>query len=333
MTENGYDATLNVPEGQAVIYVAGGCFWGTEKLMSVIPGVTDATSGYANGTVQNPSYEQVCSGKTGFRETVRVTYDPAKVSLQTLLYEFFSVIDPGEINRQGNDTGTQYQTGVYYRDEKSGAVTREVADSVKARVPEFHTEIGPLINFYAAEAYHQDYLTKNPGGYCHISPAEILRASQIVVDASLYHRPDEAGIRSMLTPEQYEITQNHGTEPPFGNAYWNHFEKGIYVDVVTGEPLFSSLDKFESSCGWPAFDKPIDDSTVVGKTDTSYGMIRTEVSSRIGNSHLGHVFERDSESPNGTRYCIDSASLKFIPYGEMEQKGYGYLKKLFGPET
>lgn len=328
MSEIGYDNTLSLAEGQAVIYVAGGCFWGTEKLMSVIPGVIDAVSGYANGNVPNPTYERVCAGDTGFRETVRVIYDPRKVSLQTLLYAFFSVIDPSERNRQGNDVGEQYQTGVYYTDPASGEICREVADSVKKRTTAFYTEIKPLSSFYAAEEYHQDYLVKNPGGYCHISPEEIRNASRIVVDASLYLKPESGEIKNKLTPEAYEVTRKHGTEPPFRNAFWNHYEKGIYVDVITGEPLFSSQDKYASSCGWPAFDKPIDPNAILEKADYSHGMTRVEVSSRIGNSHLGHVFERDSESPNGTRYCINSASLEFIPYDEMEERGYGYLKEI-----
>jgi peptide methionine sulfoxide reductase msrA/msrB len=328
MTGKGADSRLTLQDGQAVIYVAGGCFWGTEKLMSSVPGVIDAVSGYANGNVENPTYEQVCMGGTHFRETVRVVYDPAKVSLETLLYAFFSSVDTTARERQGNDVGEQYQSGVYYTDEQSAAVVNKVAESVKARGKSFYTEIKPLENFYPAEDYHQDYLVKNPDGYCHITPAEIRQVSGIKVDAADYTRPDDAQIKAMLQPEQYEVTQQEGTEPAFDNAYWDFHGKGIYVDVVTGEPLFTSTDKYDSSCGWPAFDKPIDENVIVKSEDTSFGMTRTEVKSRVGASHLGHVFMNDDESPTGTHYCIDSAALRFVPYEKMDEEGYGALKSL-----
>ena len=317
-------------ENGNIIYLAGGCFWGLEKLMQSIPGVTDAVSGYANGTGEaDANYSAVCAGGTGFRETVQVTYDPGQVSLDALLLAYFYVIDPTVENRQGNDVGSQYQTGVYYADEASRETVERIAALERGRREKFAVEIGPLVNFFPAEEYHQDYLDKNPNGYCHIPRAEIELFSQMKIDPGDYRKPAAEAIRDKLTEEQYRVTQESATESPFRNEFWNQFEKGIYVDVVTGEPLFSSADKFESSCGWPAFSKPIEEPAVVELPDDSHGMHRTEVRSRAGDSHLGHVFTGDRESPNGVRYCINSASLRFVPYEKMEQEGYGGLLSLF----
>ena len=313
-----------------VIYLAGGCFWGLEHLMQSIPGVIDAQSGYANGTGEaDADYETVCTGETGFRETVRVEYDPEQVSLDALLLAYFYVIDPTVKNRQGNDWGSQYQTGVYYTNEAAKETVERIAAIERGRSREFHVEIGPLINFFPAEEYHQNYLEKHPGGYCHIPRAEIALFSKLRIDPGDYRKPAAETIRDKLTDEQYRVTQESGTERPFGNEFWDKFEKGIYVDVVTGEPLFSSTDKFESGCGWPAFSRPIEQPAVVELEDNSHGMHRTEVRSRAGDSHLGHVFTDDPDSPNGVRYCINSAALRFVPYTKMEAEGYGYLKYLF----
>ena len=320
-------------ETENVIYLAGGCFWGLEHLMQSIPGVIDAQSGYANGTgEEDASYEKVCTGNTGFRETVRVEYNPEQVSLDALLMAYFYVIDPTVENQQGNDMGSQYQTGVYYTNQKAGETVERIVQLEKSRSKRFVVEIGPLQNYYPAEEVHQDYLEKNPYGYCHIPREEIKLFSELRIDPGDYQKPAEEVIQEKLTPQQYHITQENGTEYAFKNEFWNQFEKGIYVDVVTGEPLFSSLDKFESSCGWPAFSKPIEKPAIVELEDNSYGMQRTEVRSRAGDSHLGHVFTNDPESPNGIRYCINSASLHFIPYEEMEAEGYGYLLGLFEGE-
>ena len=313
-----------------VIYLAGGCFWGMEQLMQSIPGVIDARSGYANGTGEaDANYQAVCGGNTGFRETVRVEYDPDRVTLDALLLAYFYVVDPTVKNQQGNDCGSQYQTGVYYTNEKTKETVERIAEIERNRTGSFYVEIGPLMNFYPAEEYHQDYLEKNPGGYCHIPRAEIELFSKLRIDPGDYQKPAAEAIRDKLTEEQYRVTQQSGTERAFANEFWDQFEKGIYVDVVTGEPLFSSTDKFESGCGWPAFSKPIESPAVIELPDDSYGMRRTEVRSRAGNSHLGHVFINDPESPNGVRYCINSASLRFIPYEQMQAKGYGYLLDLF----
>ena len=316
-----------------VVYLAGGCFWGLEALMQSIPGVIDAESGYANGTCEaDANYRSVCTGNTGFRETVRVAYDPQKVSLDALLLAYFYVIDPTVKDRQGNDRGSQYQTGIYYTNDKVKETVERIAEIERQRSEKFFVEIAPLRNYYPAEAYHQDYLKKNPNGYCHIPKEEMKLFSELRVDPGDYKRPAAEVIRQKLTKEQYHVTQESGTERAFTGEFWNKFEKGIYVDIVTGEPLFSSADKFESSCGWPAFSKPIEEPAITKLEDNSHGMRRTEVRSRAGNSHLGHVFSGDSESPNGVRYCINSAALRFVPYEKMEAEGYGYLKYLFEKE-
>lgn len=321
---------MNQSDGQSrVIYLAGGCFWGLEHLMQSIPGVVDAQSGYANGSgPEEANYETVCAGATGFRETVRVVYDPQQVSLDKLLLVYFHVIDPTVTNRQGPDIGTQYQTGVYYDDEESKATVERIAQLERSRGGVFRVEIGPLVNYYPAEEYHQNYLEKNPYGYCHIPRREMELLSNLRIDPGEYQRPAQELIRERLTEEQYRVTQQSGTEYPFQNFFWNRFEAGIYVDIVTGEPLFSSADKYPSGCGWPAFSRPIEEPVVVERPDHSHGMCRTEVRSRAGNSHLGHVFDHDPESPNGLRYCINSAALRFVPRERMEEEGYGYLTHL-----
>ncbi|WP_080800803.1 peptide-methionine (R)-S-oxide reductase MsrB [Arabiibacter massiliensis] len=312
------------------VYFAGGCFWGVDAYFSLVPGVAETTSGYANGTGENPTYEQVCTGATGFAETVRVRYDPDAVSLQTLVEHYFGLIDPTSVNRQGNDAGTQYRTGIYYADEADLAVLEAAMEAERAAVgKDLAVELAPLSNFYEAEEYHQDYLDKNPGGYCHVDFSE-LRAfvEEGSLDASLYEKPSEGELRESLSAEQFDVTQNAATEQPFSGEYYDNVEPGIYVDVVTGEPLFSSADQYDAGCGWPSFTKPIDPEVIVEREDGSHGMDRTEVKSRVGDSHLGHVFTDGPAAEGGLRYCINSASLRFVPLEDMDAEGYGDLKPL-----
>ena len=326
MTQEPIDHTYIKKDGIEVIYLAGGCFWGLEKLMQSIPGVVDVVSGYANGRADLvPTYTKVTAGDTGYRETVRVEYDPATVSLDAILFAYFMVIDPTIENAQGIDIGTQYQTGVYYVNEAGKAAVSRITEIEKERFSKFVVEIEALERFYDAEEYHQDYLNKNPNGYCHISSDEMHVVGEMIVDPGDYQRPSETEIKAMLTELQYSVTQENSTETAFNNVYWDNHADGIYVDVVTGEPLFSSRDKFDSGSGWPSFTTPIDENTLRLIKDTSSGMQRVEVRSRAGNSHLGHVFYDDPSSPNGTRYCINSAALLFIPYEEMANEGYAYL--------
>ena len=352
-----------------------------EEYFSRIPGVLDAQSGYANGTVEAPSYELVCTGTTGAAETVKVSYDPTVISLQTLTEQLFAIINPLSVNRQGNDVGTQYRSGVYYTDEADLPILQAVFAAVEGKYGQMlATELVPLASFYVAEDYHQDYLVKHPGGYCHVdfSTLETVQteadkqasaeagqaggaggaaadsaggaaadsASDAAADSSAAQAAGEAGsaaaalagrsfakpsdeeLRETLTEEQYRVTQQNATERAFTGEYDQFFERGIYVDVVTGEPLFSSADKYDSGCGWPAFTKPIDPSVIVEKEDGSFGMVRTEVRSNAGDSHLGHVFDDGPAEEGGLRYCINSASLRFVPFDELDAQGLGDFKEL-----
>lgn len=309
------------------IYLAGGCFWGTEHFLKLIEGVKSTQVGYANGNIANPTYKQVCTGTTNFAETVKVEYDSEKVDLPFLIDLFFKTIDPTSLNKQGNDQGTQYRTGIYYTHPTDLPTIQETVNRLAANYPRpLVIEIKPLQNFYPAEEYHQDYLDKNPRGYCHIHPElfELARKAKMKKQAtSAYSKPDDATLRSTLTAEQYAVTQKNATEPAFRNEYWDEHRPGIYVDITTGEPLFVSTDKFDSGCGWPSFSKPIDRKLIQEKTDTTHGMVRTEVRSSAGDAHLGHVFTDGPADKGGLRYCINSASLRFIPKEEMQAEGYG----------
>ncbi|MEZ3549793.1 MAG: peptide-methionine (R)-S-oxide reductase MsrB [Muribaculaceae bacterium] len=320
------------------IYLAGGCFWGTQHFFSLVDGVKSTEVGYANSIVEDPSYKEVCTGKTEAAETVKVVYDPDSVSLPFLLDLYFMTVDPTSLNRQGNDVGTQYRTGIFYTDT---ADYKTIAKSVLALSEDYDRpiaiEVDKLKNFYPAEDYHQDYLYKNPSGYCHIDPAlfKIAREARDVVaktkesEERKYVKPSDEELKEKLTPLQYAVTQESATERPFDNEYDHEFRPGIYVDITTGQPLFLSSDKFDSGCGWPAFSKPIDESAVTEHADTSHGMNRVEVRSSAGDAHLGHVFPDGPKSTGGMRYCINSASLRFIPLSEMAAEGYSaYLPLL-----
>lgn len=316
--------------GEKEIYLAGGCFWGTEHFMSKVAGVRVSESGYANGTVANPTYEDVCTGRTGAAETVHVIYDPEKADLPFLLGLFFETIDPTSLNRQGNDIGTQYRTGIIYTDPGDKPIIEDEVKKLSAKYSKpLALEVKPLTSFYRAEEYHQDFLVKHPDGYCHIPRRLMEEAEKAKYEPTHkgFRKAGSPSLKDRLTPEQYDVTQNCGTEPPFHNAYWNEHRAGIYVDIVSGEPLFSSSDKFDSGTGWPSFTKPISESVLKNTTDTSYGMVRAEVKSAASGSHLGHVFPDGPSDKGGLRYCMNSASLRFIPKEEMEKEGYGaYLK-------
>ena len=327
------------------IWLAGGCFWGVEAYLARVPGVAATSVGYANGKTENPTYTDVIYKNTGHAETVHVQYDPQRISLDELLEQFFLIINPTSFNRQGNDVGSQYRSGIYYKEEADLAVIEAVMAAEQEKYEKtIVTEVTPLVHYYLAEEYHQRYLEKNPQGYCHVSfdtlpqdePAEDYVPAETdedpepsetdpVLNPDLYERPDVSQIKDMLNPEQYRITQENGTEMPYTGIYDQFDEPGLYVDVVTGEPLFSSRDKFDAGCGWPSFSQPIDPVVVQELTDDSIGMVRIEVRSRAGDSHLGHVFDDGPKDMGGLRYCINSAALKFIPLEEMDEAGYGAL--------
>lgn len=305
------------------IYLAGGCFWGLEAYMGKLYGVVDATSGYANGNTENPSYEDLIYNDSGHAETVHVTYDPTKTDLRTLLLYYFRVIDPTSLNKQGNDRGEQYRTGIFYTDETELTIIETAIEELQEQYDDdIVIEVEPLEHYYLAEEYHQDYLIKNPNGYCHIN---LSLANDVIIDEARYPKPSDDVLKETLTDIQYAVTQEDQTERAFSNEYHDNHDPGLYVDVVTGEPLFSSRDKFDSGCGWPSFTKPIVPEVVTYEEDNSFNMTRVEVRSRSGDSHLGHVFEDGPKELGGLRFCINSASIRFIPLDEMEAEGYGYL--------
>jgi peptide methionine sulfoxide reductase msrA/msrB len=295
------DKLLNMFEKQQVIYLAGGCFWGVEAFISRLKGVNSTEVGYANGNDLAPTYEKVCSGKTGHAETVKATYNPKIIALDEILESFFKIINPHTRNRQGPDIGTQYRTGIYWQEaSQRDTVIKFLRKKQKESSERIVVEAHEISNFYPAEEYHQKYLEKNPQGYCHVD-------LNLIDDEEFDH----------LTKEEYEITQLSLTETPFSGKYDDFFEDGVYVDVVNGEVLFSSDDKFDSGCGWPAFSKPISEDAITKHRDFSHGTTRIEVRSAKSNSHLGHLFH---DGPGGSpRYCINSAALRFIPKQEFDK--------------
>ncbi|WP_352337892.1 bifunctional peptide-methionine (S)-S-oxide reductase MsrA/peptide-methionine (R)-S-oxide reductase MsrB [Psychrobacter sp. 16-MNA-CIBAN-0192] len=332
------------PINTRTIYLAGGCFWGVEAYMERVDGVIDAVSGYANGAANkpNPSYEQVIAG-SGHAEAVKVTYDADKTDLDTILKYYFRVIDPTSLNKQGNDRGVQYRSGVYYTDSKDKAVIDAAVKEVQSKYQQkVVVENKSLDNFYLAEMYHQDYLAKNPNGYCHVDlsladdkPEGVARTKLAPVttvaetlSAKRYAGFDKNALKNTLTKEQYNITQDAGTERAFSHEYDELFAPGIYVDVASGEPLFLSTDKYASGCGWPSFTKPIDMQVITQHKDMAFNMVRTEIRSRVADSHLGHVFPDGPKDRGGLRYCINGGALQFIPVSAMPQSGYAPLVKL-----
>ena len=307
---------------------AGGCFWCMVSPFDEQPGIKEVVSGYTGGHTENPTYEEVCSDTTGHYEAVQITYDPAVFPYEKLLELFWQQIDPTDPGGQFGDRGQSYRTAIFYHDDEQRALAEkskaDLAESGRFQKP-IVTDILPAGPFYRAEENHQHYYKKNP---FHYNMHKEGSGRAMFIREPWKTRKTDVELRKELTPIQYAVTRENGTEPPFQNEYWDHTEDGIYVDIISGEPLFSSKDKYDAVCGWPSFTKPIRRTEMEEKLDTSHGMRRIEVRAKTSDSHLGHVFD-DGPGPDRARYCINSAALRFVPKDRLEEEGYGEFASLF----
>ncbi len=309
---------------------AGGCFWCMVEPFDERPGIIRVTSGYTGGTVENPTYQQVCSNTTGHVEAVQIEFDPTIMPYKKLVETFWQQIDPTDPHGQFNDRGESYQTAIFYHNPQQKQIAeqskQDLENSGKFSKP-IVTEILPAKPFYPAEEEHQDYYKKQSFHYRLYKKGS---GREDFINQNWKNAKDNTDLKQKLSPIQYQVTQENGTERPFYNEYWDNEQEGIYVDIVSGEPLFSSKDKYDAGCGWPSFTKPIDKYQLKENTDTSHGMVRTEVRSKDADSHLGHVFDDGPKDEGGLRYCMNSAAMRFIPKDKLKDAGYGEYQRLFG---
>lgn len=307
---------------------AGGCFWCMVQPFEEQPGIHGVQSGYTGGHTENPTYEEVCSDTTGHYEAVQVIYDPNVFSYEKLLDIFWRQIDPTDLGGQFADRGDSYRTAIFYHTEQQKQIaeaSKEALENSGRFQKPIATKILPASTFYPAEDYHQNFHKKNSFRYKSYRKA----TGRDEFIQTYWKKINKADLRNRLNPMQYKVTQENGTEPPFDNEFWNHNQEGVYVDIVSGEPLFSSTDKYDSGCGWPSFTHPIDWRQLEQQMDVSHNMVRSEVRSKEADSHLGHVFEDGPKDKGGLRYCINSAALRFIPKEDLEKEGLGQYRALF----